>query len=290
MIDAARNFLSLMVILSVTMILNDNSFVSSFSMTPKRIQSRPCHRLQLQQVSRHRLNDDGEDSKLDKHHHRRQFLQSSVAILLTGLSTFPKRSSAAAPPNNPLNLKGSFWETGELYDKSKQQPLSFEPDDILEYLQTQVKVLKSLESLVIDGNYSQLSKSLRGGMMSETTLRKQGYALVDLMDDETTDNNAFLASDALRMFFNSWDSLDRTVDGASKSSVGGVAETLGLAVLSPYNAANQIARISSVTTSSSSSSTSSSSMSMDPRILVLDQLTKTTQALETFITLSKKAL
>lgn len=240
---------------------------------------------------------DVEDG-LDHQQHRRHFLHQACISLLAATSpmaltthddSMALAASTSSPPSNPLNLKGSFWETGELYDKSKLQPVSYEPEDILQYLQYQVKTLKSLEDYVVDGNFSQLSKLLRGGVMSETQLRKQSYALVDQLPDEDENPNTYLASDALRVFLNSWDNLDRLVDGASKNNIGGVAETLGLALVSPYNAANQVARIAS-STGSGSSSGASSLQGNDARILVLDALNVTTKNLEQFITLSKKAL
>ena len=108
------------------------------------------------------------------------------------------------------------------------------------------------------------------------------------MPDEDDNPNTYLASDTLRIFLNSFDNLDRIVDGASKSNISGVANTIGMALVSPYNAANQVARITSATTNGSGGGTVTGNT--DPRILVLDALNDTTKQLEKFITLSKKAL
>ena len=53
---------------------------------------------------------------------------SAVAAMLTTSS--PQRANAIY---NPLNLKGSFWETGELYLK-KESELPQDPDDLLPLL------------------------------------------------------------------------------------------------------------------------------------------------------------
>ena len=170
---------------------------------------------------------------------RRYLLKvASSAAISSIMWTEADNASAVA---NPLNLKGSFWETGELYKKDTME-LSMEPDQLLEYLVQSASSLGQLSDLVLGGKCGEMSRQLRGGTISESQIRLKAYALIDQIEDETQE---YIASDLFRTFLRDLDILDRTVEAASRQSKidGGAIETLGLAVVSPFGAANEVARI-----------------------------------------------
>ena len=90
---------------------------------------------------------------------------SAVAAMLSTSS--PQKANAIY---NPLNLKGTFWETGELYVK-KESELPQDPGDLLPLLRDALRSLESLDSYVLDGKFDDLSRQLRGGSISESQLR-----------------------------------------------------------------------------------------------------------------------
>jgi hypothetical protein len=187
-----------------------------------------------------------------------------VASSITAIS-----SSPADAIDNPLNLKGSYWGTGELYQKSDQE-LSSDPEELLRYLKQQVTAFSKLSDVVVEGNWGEASRLLRGGDISESQIRLQAYALMDQLED---DDQEFRARELFRTFLRSLNALDRTIEAAARQAKldGGLTETLGLAVVSPFGAANEIARVSSVP-----------KLGNDPRLQVLAVLDETRQSLQAF--------
>uniref|UniRef100_A0A7S2V6L3 Uncharacterized protein n=1 Tax=Fibrocapsa japonica TaxID=94617 RepID=A0A7S2V6L3_9STRA len=144
---------------------------------------------------------------------------------------------------NPLNLKGSFWETGELYQQ-KENEIPLDPDELLASVKQAEAALDSLSNLVLEGELDLLSKKLRGGAVSESQLRLRANALIDMIED---DEKMYVASELFRNFLREFDLLDRAAEAAVRQSKfdGGVVETLGLAVVAPIGAANKVIRMSS---------------------------------------------
>jgi len=197
---------------------------------------------------------------------RRQLLGNS---LMTAFWIELFRPTAAGAVYNPLNLKGSYWETGELYQK-KENEIPFERDELIASLKQSEVALDSLTNLVLEGKFDALSKQLRGGAVSESQLRLRAYALIDTIEN---DAQMYVASDLFRKFLRDFDTLDRTAEAAVRQSKidGGVVETLGLAVVAPIGAANEIIKI-----------TSEQNLGKDPRINVLAVLGAATKSLHAF--------
>mmetsp|Transcript_22391 Transcript_22391/g.34507 ORF Transcript_22391/g.34507 Transcript_22391/m.34507 type:complete len:266 (+) Transcript_22391:80-877(+) len=197
---------------------------------------------------------------------RRRILQNG---LLTALSIELFAPGAAGAVYNPLNLKGSYWETGELYQK-KENEIPYEPAELITSLKKAETALDSLTSLVLEGKFDTLSKQLRGGAVSESQLRLRAYALIDSIEN---DEKMYEASDLFRNFLRDFDRLDRTVEAAVRQSKidGGVVETLGLAVVAPIGAANEMLKISS-----------EQNLGKDARINVLAVLGAATKSLHAF--------
>uniref|UniRef100_A0A6U3RKQ5 Uncharacterized protein n=1 Tax=Ditylum brightwellii TaxID=49249 RepID=A0A6U3RKQ5_9STRA len=179
---------------------------------------------------------------------------------------------------NPLNLKGSFWETGTLYQKSEVD-LPSDPEELLSSLAKIASSMDTLNDVASEGRFGELSRMIRGGVVSESKIRLNAYALIDAIMD---DDEGYKLSDLFRRFLRDLEVLDAIVLDADRKSKldGGVVETLGRAVVSPLSAANEVARISSA----------EPSFSGDPRMDVLAALGTTTQALKAFINETKKAL
>ena len=199
-----------------------------------------------------------------------------VGLFATFCVAAPKKTNAVS---NPLNLKGFYWETGQLYQKS-DNTLSSDSQELLEYL---VKTAQALEKLsqsdvLLDGKFGELSRMLRGGVISENKIRLQSYALIDTIED---DRQEYLARELFRVFLKDFDILDRTVEAASRQSKldGGMIETLGLAVVSPFGAVNEVARI-----------TAEPNFGTDSRITVLAAMQETSKDLLAFIQVAKGAI
>jgi len=190
-----------------------------------------------------------------------------LGILATCIAA--NRSSAAAAANNPLNLKGTYWETGKLYKKSDTE-LPSDPDELLTSLLQAAAALESLSDVAVDGKFEDLSRLLRGGAVSESRVRLRAYALIDMIENE---DKEYLASDLFRTFLRDFDELDGMVEAAARQAKidGGFTETLGLAVISPLSATNDLRRLSS-----------EPSLGKDARINVLGTLGEATKALQAF--------
>jgi hypothetical protein len=200
-------------------------------------------------------------------------LPASVAVMLSTSS--PHEANAIY---NPLNLKGTFWETGELYVK-KVNELPADPDDLLPLLRDAFRTLEGLDSYVLDGKFDDLSRQLRGGSISESQLRLRGYALLDQLPEESKDT--YLAEQAFRVFLTRFVNLDATVEAAARQAKidGGLVEALALTVVAPLGAANEVAKIAQ-----------EPSMAGDARITVLASLGGTTKAFQAFLKASGDAL
>lgn len=197
---------------------------------------------------------------------------AAAAVLSTSL---PQQANAIY---NPLNLKGTFWETGELYVK-KESELPQDPDDLVPLLRDTLRSLEALESYVLDGKFDDLSRQLRGGSVSESQLRLRGYALLDQLPDESKDT--YIAEQTWRVFLNRFANLDATVEAAARQAKidGGLVETLALTVVAPLGAANEVAKIAK-----------EPSMAGDARITVLASLGSTTKAFKAFLKAADDAL
>eukprot|EP00568_Trieres_chinensis_P001046 CAMPEP_0183308620 /NCGR_PEP_ID=MMETSP0160_2-20130417/22361_1 /TAXON_ID=2839 ORGANISM="Odontella Sinensis, Strain Grunow 1884" /NCGR_SAMPLE_ID=MMETSP0160_2 /ASSEMBLY_ACC=CAM_ASM_000250 /LENGTH=262 /DNA_ID=CAMNT_0025472481 /DNA_START=36 /DNA_END=824 /DNA_ORIENTATION=- len=169
----------------------------------------------------------------------RSGISSTVAALVFG--SFLCTDSAEAV-NNPLNLKGSYWETGKLYRKEDNVPPD-DPAEILAEFAATATALDSLEGVAEEGRFGDLSRLLRGGAVSESRLRLGGYALVDAIED---DDRSYFAGELLRGFLRDFAYLDAASEAAARRAKidGGITETMGLAVVSPFGAANELARVS----------------------------------------------
>lgn len=129
--------------------------------------------------------------------------------------------------DNPLNLKGTFWETGQLYEKSNSNSvLSDDPPEIFDL----IKILETMRdafhspSVLVDaiseGRYGDASRLLRGGLISESKIRLAAYALIDSLPED--DENEYLINELFRVFLRYLDVLDAAVEAASRPSLGAV--------------------------------------------------------------------
>lgn len=167
----------------------------------------------------------------NNHHHdnnnakRRKFLSTltlpiAAALLISQQATPPMANAV----DNPLNLKGTFWETGRLYEKSAAADDPLPPssaDDFLAVLENAVEALRSpqLVRAIEEGRYGAASRSLRGGLISESKLRIAANALMDEMPED--DEAAYRSREAFRVFLRCLDVLDAEVESASRPSFGG---------------------------------------------------------------------
>jgi len=241
---------------------------------------------------------------------------ASVVVLLP-LLVRPQQAEAVS---NPLNLKGTYWETGELYVKKKRE-LPDDPDDLLPSLSAVASALESLQDLVVEGKWDELLRKLRGGVISESQIRLTGYALLDLLptaddDDDNDDvvnkkeNNTnnesnedsnnrrrrqqqlvYLCRDRFQLFLIKLSQLDTLVESTGRQSKvdGGLIETIGLAVISPFRAANQVAQIINTNTNNNANN-EPDDLSSDPRVNVLTALEETIKAARSFTQTVEKAL
>ncbi|KAL7533673.1 hypothetical protein ACHAXR_005378 [Thalassiosira sp. AJA248-18] len=123
--------------------------------------------------------------------------------------------------DNPLNLKGTFWETGQLYEKSNA-PIPDDEGDFFSILENTVEALHSptLLETITEGKYGQASRLLRGGLVSESQIRIAANALIDSIPEEN-DEALFKSSESFRMFLRYLDVLDAEVENASRPFIGG---------------------------------------------------------------------
>ncbi|KAL7529851.1 hypothetical protein ACHAWF_003135 [Thalassiosira exigua] len=145
--------------------------------------------------------------------------------LLVGLSTAAiapiSLSAAGNAMENPLNLKGTFWETGQLYEKSNVPPPE-DDGDFLSVLEDATSALRSpeLSNAIGEGRYGPASRLLRGGLISESRVRVAANALIDALPEED-DERIYRASESFRRFVRYWDALDTEVEAAGGPFGGG---------------------------------------------------------------------
>lgn len=146
---------------------------------------------------------------------RRNFLVgiSTAATLLSS------QSQSANAIDNPLNLKGTFWETGQLYEKST--PLPDDDDDFFAILDNTVEALHAptLVDSITEGKYGQASRLLRGGLISESKIRLAANALIDAIPED--DGAIYKSNESFRLFLRYLDVLDAEVEAASRPLLGG---------------------------------------------------------------------
>ena len=151
---------------------------------------------------------------------RRAAIRSASSAMLASL-LLPTEGSTAI--ENPLNLKGTFWETGKLYEKSQDGPTILGADsddltgDLLRVLDESSDAIRSQELAfaVESGQYGKASRLLRGGIISESRLRVSANALMDLIPEER-EEYVVSSSEAFRAFITRWDELDAEVEAASR--------------------------------------------------------------------------
>ena len=151
---------------------------------------------------------------------RRAAIRSASSAMLASL-LLPTEGSTAI--DNPLNLKGTFWETGKLYEKSQDGPTILGADsddltgDLLRVLDESSDAIRSQELAfaVESGLYGKASRLLRGGIISESRLRVSANALMDLIPEER-EEYVVSSSEAFRAFITRWDELDAEVEAASR--------------------------------------------------------------------------
>lgn len=187
--------------------------------------------------------DGGDGGKHPPSCLRREFLGTWGGAIGT-VFCFLSRPSPASAVSNPLNLKGSYWETGQLYEK-KRDELSLDPDDLIVSLNGMASSLDSLVEVAEEGRMDELSRLLRGGAVSESRLRLAGNALIDSITD---DDREYQASELFRVFLLKFDLLDRSVSSAARRSKadGGAVSTLALGAVAPLGAINRISSDSSL--------------------------------------------
>jgi len=257
---------------------------------------------------------------------RRETLVGSLSTIIFGtpLVFIPLRPQKVEAVSNPLNLKGTYWETGELYVKKKRE-LPDDPDDLLPSLSAVASALESLQDLVVEGKWDELLRKLRGGVISESQIRLTGYALLDLLptadddddndDDDDDVNNkenntnnesnedsknrrrrrqlqqlVYLCRERFQLFLIKLSQLDTIVESTGRQSKvdGGFIETIGLAIISPFRAANQVAQI--INTNTNTNANEPDDMSSDPRVNVLTALEDTIKAARSFTQTVEEAL
>lgn len=180
------------------------------------------------------------------------------SILALGLGAWSNILPAKAEdqqelPQNPLNLKGQYWQTGTIVYKQKlsTDDLSADPSVLLGELIAARDALANLNSVVKDGDLRQVEAGLHGGVVSEKDLVLRARALSEFIEDEDKESNA---QKAFERFIRRFEDLDETVGLALKkvpsSELESSLSTIGLAVISPLSAINEAARAKSPQTTS----------------------------------------
>mmetsp|Transcript_6761 Transcript_6761/g.13667 ORF Transcript_6761/g.13667 Transcript_6761/m.13667 type:complete len:300 (+) Transcript_6761:179-1078(+) len=157
-----------------------------------------------------------------------QFTSATIFSLVLSDQSISDRffQPVANALDNPLNLKGTFWETGQLYEKSNNSVLSDDPpeiSDLIKILETTRDAFHSPSALVdaiSEGRYGDASRLLRGGLISESKIRLVAYALIDSLPED--DENEYLINELFRVFLRYLDALDAAVEAASRPSLGAV--------------------------------------------------------------------
>ena len=158
---------------------------------------------------------------------RRNFLiglTSSTSILLSNTQSANAISTAnnndKKLPWNPLNLKGTYWETGSMI-YTKPNTSSLENGDFLSILDNTIVALSSDELLnsISEGNYSTTLRMIRGRLISESQIRLSANALLDLLPED--DPSVYKSNESFRIFLRYLELLDGEVEMASRPQLGG---------------------------------------------------------------------
>ena len=156
---------------------------------------------------------------------RRNFL---VALTTSSSLLSTQTANAAATNNNnnklpwnPLNLKGTYWETGSMIYTKPNTP-ALEDGDFLSILENTIIALSSDELLnsISEGNYSTTLRLIRGRLISESQIRLSANALLDLLPEED-DASIYKSQESFRVFLRYLDLLDGEVEMASRPQLGG---------------------------------------------------------------------
>ena len=168
-------------------------------------------------------NDKHNDNEISR---RRNFLVGLTATSSILLSNIQTANAANANNNNdklpwnPLNLKGTYWETGSMI-YTKPNISSLENGDFLSILETTIISLSSSELLdsISEGKYSTTLRLIRGRLISETQIRLASNALLDLLPED--DASVYKSQESFRLFLRYLDLLDAEVEMASRLQLGG---------------------------------------------------------------------
>eukprot|EP00578_Thalassiosira_sp_NH16_P008430 CAMPEP_0181115940 /NCGR_PEP_ID=MMETSP1071-20121207/21690_1 /TAXON_ID=35127 /ORGANISM="Thalassiosira sp., Strain NH16" /LENGTH=306 /DNA_ID=CAMNT_0023200161 /DNA_START=149 /DNA_END=1069 /DNA_ORIENTATION=+ len=145
--------------------------------------------------------------------------KTTTAFALT--LSLPQSATTTAVANaidNPLNLKGTFWETGQLYQKNDATlPGDDDNAEFLSILENAAEALRSpaLIDAISEGNYERASRLLRGGLISESRIRLAANYLIDSIPEEN-EESMYRASEGFRIFLRYLDVLDAEVEAASR--------------------------------------------------------------------------
>jgi len=122
-------------------------------------------------------------------------------------------------PWNPLNLKGTYWETGSMI-YTKPNTSALEDGDFLSILENTITALSSDELLnsISEGNYSTTLRLIRGRLISESQIRLSANALLDLLPED--DPSIYKSRESFRVFLRYLDLLDDEVEMASRPQLG----------------------------------------------------------------------
>jgi len=153
---------------------------------------------------------------------RRDFfigLTTSSSVLLSNIQSANAATSTNNNndklPWNPLNLKGTYWETGSMM-YTKPNTSALEDGDFLSILEDTIIALSSDELLnsISEGNYSTTLRLIRGRLISESQIRLSANALLDLLPED--DPSVYKSNESFRIFLRYLDLLDGEVEMASR--------------------------------------------------------------------------
>ena len=203
-----------------------------------------------------------------------------------------------------------------VYQKKDTAGLSSDPNELLASLKDTVTALKTLADAdaVTEGRFDAVSQLLRGRLVSESQLRLQGYALLDALPDSDNDNDdggsraddgnasnngktniekkkapawSYVARERFRIFLIKFSVLDDTVEAAARrrQADGGLVQTVGMVLLTPFNGASRIAQMSQ-----QNELLGAPNAGDDERFAVLAALADATRALQAFTAAAENAL
>jgi len=165
---------------------------------------------------------------------RRNFLigLTTSSILLSNIQSANAATSTNNNndklPWNPLNLKGTYWETGSMI-YTKPNTSALEDGDFLSILENTITALSSDELLnsISEGNYSTTLRLIRGRLISESQIRLSANALLDLLPEDN-DTSIYKSQESFRIFLRYLDLLDGEVEMASRMGIPQLGNNNGL--------------------------------------------------------------